>query len=341
MATNIRNLFSGGASGAAREVRQRFAEQAESLKRAQNLLSPDEVAGDYDAGRLLMTTLGGVIRPLSRDDLRTFQASASALGKRYRGGITAKTVIDHSLPIDRERSNRQIRVAVPTNHFGGDVHFVTNAGPDSDKTRHNVHVRFLDYEGAVASPSKASDAAKAVTAGKLRIQCDCDRWRFTFAYVATVGKYNAGRPQPNFPKIKNPTLDGVACKHLLRVMQQLSSAQVRQFVEKMIATGRRAVEPKMQAVAKKDAEEMARQQLAQGHFKRAQVESSSERRERLAAQRAVKAEVERVKAKMPKTPAQLAVARRKMEISARTLAASGLITQKQLAAMLAKIKGQG
>ena len=341
MATNVRDLFGGGARSASSEVRKRFAQQQEQRDRASTILNPQEVAGDYDAGRLLMTTLGGQIRPLTRDDLRTFQASALALGKRFKGGITAKSVIEHSRAEDRERCNREIRVAVPVQHMGNDVHIVTNAGPSSDVTRHHVHVQFLNFEAAVASPTSAADAARAVVAGKIKFNCDCGRHRFWFRYLATIGHFNAGRGEQGFPKIRNPQLTGVACKHVLRVMQQLSAPMMRQYIEKMIATGRRAIEPKLQAVAKKDAEEMARQQLAQGHFKRAQVESAAEKRERLAAQRAIKAEVERVKAKMPKTPAQLAVARRKMENSARTLAASGLITQKQLAAMLAKIKGQG
>lgn len=325
---------------AAREVRERFAAQIAQRQAARNILAPDEVAGEYDAGRLLSTTLGGVPRAITNDDLATFRRTAQALGKRFTGGITAKSVIDLSASEDRERSNMQIRVAVPVQRMGNDIHFVTNAGPHSDVVRHNVHIQLLNLDAAVASPSKAEELVKMVTSGKIRMNCDCDHFRYRLRYIATIGRYNAGVPETGYPKWTNPNLVGIACKHILRVVQQLQSPMVRAFVVKMIEVGRKSVAPKLVAVAKKDAVAMAHLQAKQANWKRNAVESATEKRLRLAQQRQVKEIAARTKRAMPKTPQQMATARRKFEQSARLLAAMGGITQKQLSEMLAKLGGR-
>lgn len=338
MATKSSNVLTS-ARLASQEVRNRFAEQNAQRERATpRILAPDDVAGDYDAGRLLSTTLGGQLRAITAADLVSFKRTSEALGKRFVGGITAKAVIDHSFPIDRERANRQIRVAVPTQRMGNDVHFVTNAGPDSDVVRHHVHVQFLALDAAIASPSKASEMVRMVTAGKIRLQCDCDRWRYLYRYMATIGRYNAGRSETGFPKITNPTLGGVACKHILRVMNQLSSPLVRSFIEKMIQAGRREVTPKLTAVTKKAQQEMAALQEKQAHHLRNTVESSAEKRTRLAQQRRVREIAERNRKAVPTDPRKLAVARRKFEESVRLMVQMGGITQKQAAALLAKVR---
>lgn len=340
MATRLSDLLTS-ATVASREVRGRFAEQtAQRQAAASRILGPDDVAGDYDAGRLLSTTLGGQLRAVTADDLVRFKRTAEALGKRFVGGITAKSVIDHSFPIDRERANREIRVAVPVQRMGNDVHFITNAGPRSDVTRHHVHVQFLALDVAIASPSKAADMVKTVIGGKIRMQCDCDRWRFLYRYMATVGRYNAGRPETGFPKITNPTLGGVACKHVLRVMNQLSAPVVRSFIEKMIMAGRREVAPKLNTMTKKAQAEMAALQQKQAHHLRNTVESSLEKRTRLAQQRKVREIAERNRQAIPKDPRKLAAARRKFEESVRLMVQMGGITQKQGAALLAKVNGQ-
>lgn len=328
-------------TGAANEASARYNESAAQQAGARNLLRPDEVAGGYDAGRLLTTTLGGVLRPLTREDLATFKRNAEMLGKAFKGGITAKGVIDHSTRIDRERSNAQIRVALPRQFGDGKMHFVTNAGPESKVTRHHVLVDFLNYSAAVASPSKSTDMAKSVTGGAIKFSCDCEHHKYVFSYIATIGKFNAGMPQLGFPKLKNPHLVGVGCKHVLRVMQQLSTPLVRTHVAKMIDVGRRGDAAKVTAVTKKDAALLAKQQAKQADWKRTTVESVGEKRLRLAQQRRVKEIVAKANSALVKpTPAKMANAKRKFEAQARMLAAMGGISQKMLADMLRKLHGK-
>ena len=69
--------------------------------------------------------------------------------------------------------------------------------------------------------------------GGRKFDCSCDRHRYFLRYVATIGGFNAGRDETGFPKIRNPGLKGVACKHVLRVMAELeSSNSVLRFLER-------------------------------------------------------------------------------------------------------------
>lgn len=326
-----------------REAADRYNERADSAATATNLLRPGDVAGDYDAGRLLHTTLGGTLRALTRDDLLKFKASAESLGKAFKGGVTAKTLIDRALDIDRNRANAEIRVALPRQYADGKMHFVTNAGPNSKVTRHHVLVEFMNYASAVSSPIKTQEAARLLYTGQIRVACDCGRWQFWFSYLATIGRFNAGVPQQGFPKIKNPQLHGMACKHILRVAQQLSAPVVRQHIEKMIDSGRKADRSRVVSVSKRDAAAIAELQEKQAGFKRNTIESASEKRLRLSQQRAVKDMADKARqrtAKLKATPERMAQEKRKLEQSARKLASMGGITQRMLEQLLSKLRGK-
>lgn len=323
------------------EARQRAAEELKQRRGATTILAPEDVRGEYDAGRLLMTTLGGTPRVLTDDDLRQFAHQAKQLGKRFTGGITARQVIDMSLPDRRSRANEQIRFAVPMEFKGGRLHLVTNAGPDSKSLRHHVHVEFLNYTAAVASPSKMADIAKTLATGPLRFDCDCGDHRFRFRYIATVGKYNAGRAEPGFPKFTNPTLQmhGVACKHVIRVMHSLSQPILRKKVEEMVMAGRGDLAAKTRRVTKKEAEQIAIDQQKRANWQRSQVESTADRNARLAQARAMKTVADRgAAAPKPAGEAQKKAARSEFEASLAKMVKLKMITQTMADKMLKEAK---
>lgn len=327
------------------ESGQRVHAQREALQAAKNLLKPGEIAGDYDAARMLGTTLGGRLRAITAEDLRTFAASVRSLGKKFTGGITAKQVIDLSAAIDRERANEQIRTAVPVAHMDGVVHFVTNAGPESDVTRHHVYVEFLNFSAVVASPAPLKDLAKELAQGRIRWRCDCGRFTYWYGYIATVGQFIYGDKQVNFPKIRNPHLTGVACKHGLRVMQQLASPMVRLRLEKLIEDGRKDRPGKVYTTTKKDAQAMAALQTQRSDWKRNTVESAGERSSRLAQQRAAvkataKAQQKEQEQAARRTEAQKARAVRGFEASLQRMVQAGALSAEQAAAMRAQAVGR-
>jgi len=260
----------GKLKGHVGEAKGRAAEDAAQRKAAGGaprsiILTKNDVQGEYDAHRVLTTTLGGgPARALTADDLATFRQNMRTAQKNFHGnGITARQVIDlatsHQLEYvpntdgtsrgsDITKARTEITMAVPvsalvTPQKALDVRFITNAGPDSKVTRHHVLVRFNAFAEAAnkLAATKAKDmqspkqAANWLRKQKLAFDCDCERHRYFLRYVSTIGNFNAGRDEHGFPKLKNPGLKGVACKHALRVMAEIdASPAVGTFLAKQM-----------------------------------------------------------------------------------------------------------
>lgn len=248
-----------GHAGQANSRAAADASQRASAEKAPRsvILGKNDVQGEYDVHRVLTTTLdGNKARSITSDDLVAFRRNMQLAQKKFKGdGITARQVIDlassrgleYAKPIDNgyysdiDKAKREIRMSAPVSAMGGDVRFITSAGVNSKVTRHHVLVRFNAFAQAanklMSSELKDTQAAKEVAGWlrkqKLAFDCDCERHRYFLRYVATIGNFNAGRPEHGFPKIRNPKLKGVACKHVLRTMAEIeSSPAVLNFMTK-------------------------------------------------------------------------------------------------------------
>lgn len=251
-----KNMFLGKIRGHIGEAKgiasadKRQREEAENIPNSV-ILTKREVQGEWDANRVLMTTIGGKQRQITANDLAQFRHNMRLAQSNFNGdGITARQVIDlaSSKPMpgtgadtDIDRARKQINMAVPVSAHNSEIRFITNAGPDSDVTRHHVLIRFNAFGAAVnklmASKTKDRKTPKQTASWlrkqKLAFECDCGRHRYWFRYIATIGNFNAGRKELGFPKIRNPNLKGVACKHVLRVMSEIeSSTTVLNFLTK-------------------------------------------------------------------------------------------------------------
>jgi hypothetical protein len=276
-------------------MRRRRGQELKDRKAAEKapdqiFLSPDDIKGQYAAARKLYTTLGGNgKRVITDDDLRQFKHEAGKLGKAFKGGITAKQVIDLSMQDRRDAAQSQIHYAVPMENRGGLVHFTTNSGPNSDVARYNVFVDLLGFAGAAAQPAKLASLARKIVEEPLKFDCDCADHRYRFRYIATAGKFNVGRDENGFPKLTNSALKGIACKHVLRVMRSLTSAPIQRKIIAMLEHARSDLESKSHKVSKAEAEAIAQHQDRQKGRAATAIETSTERNARLAADRAKRA----------------------------------------------------
>ena len=254
----------GTATEAAKRVAADTAQRrAAAASPASVILNVKDVQGEYDGGRALETTLGGVRRAITADDLVAFRRNIKTLQKSFKGGIRARKVLDMSLPIDRQRASREIRHAVPVAAKNGMVRFVTNAGPDSKDTRHHVNVEFMSFGAAAAAGrGDAKKMANWLRKEPIKFDCDCGRHRFWYRYISTIGGFNAGRSEGGFPKIRNPGLQGVGCKHVLRVMAEVeASGAVLGFLTKLLDKARSADDGKAShATTQAEADELAKKQ---------------------------------------------------------------------------------
>jgi len=239
---------SGHVSAANRHFREDERQRKDAEKNRNIILTEREVRGLWDANRVLLTTLGGKPRPITADDLAVFRRNMEIARKRLgkTQGITARQVIDlaSSNPLnyeaskklyasDIEKARSEITMAMPVSANNGTVRFMTNAGPGSEVSRHTVIVRFNEWDSACAdlastwfwSKTSPEKVARKLLKTKLAFDCDCGRHRYFFRYIASIGGFAAGRKETGYPKIRNPNLNGVACKHVLRVMAEIDSGR--------------------------------------------------------------------------------------------------------------------
>lgn len=284
----LRGLAGESDARAAADAAQR---KAEGQSERSIILRPNDVNGKYDFNRILQTTLGGggQYYTITSDHLAAFRRNIATVQSRYTGGIRARQVIEYSRPIDRERANKQIRTAIPISSMGGRVRFLTNAGPDSDLTHHHVTVDFLSYVSAVTGGNRTPKQAAAwLRLEPLKIECDCGRWRYWYRFIASIGKYGAGREESGYPKIRNPSLHGVACKHILRVMAEIdSSMTVRSYLERIITKARDKDKAAVQVqMTQKEAQKLADKPASRVRDVQAALRRRLKDRERAAAKRA-------------------------------------------------------
>lgn len=223
--------------------RNRVAEH--DLLRRQNdaakILGPGDVAaGKISGGRLLLTTLHGAPRQITASDIATFKTQAAALGARYKGGATIDDILKASRPEDVQRAHEEIRWSTPVRLRNGTIDFITNASKQSTATRHYVTVVLADYGAALARAATPLQAATWLAReGHIRWDCTCGRHVFWYRYICTSIGANALRPETGTPRIRNPHLIGLGCKHTLRTMIELrDSMLVRKQVAAMISAGR-------------------------------------------------------------------------------------------------------
>jgi hypothetical protein len=341
MAKKSHNSFLIPATKAQKEARAFFKADDEVRSRSKTLLNPDEVAGEYDAGRMLMTTLGGKLRMLTVDDLAQLRHNIRQVKQKYKKGITAKQVIDLSWRDDRERANKEIRTAIPISNIGGLVRFVTNSGPNSDRQRHYVEVRFLNFDAVAASAIKIEKTGAELAKGYLHIGCSCGRWRYWFAYVANIGGYAAGHRETAAPKIRNPGMTGVACKHILRVMASISqSPSMKSYLTMMVRAARGVAEAKARNTKLVDARDLAEQMKGESYRQR-KIATTEEKRAQRAKWESSKPVID-LKAKAAakvksKSAKQVAKAANAVEANIKKLLALGAINQGQADAMLAAL----
>ncbi len=343
----------------AAEIRKRTADQVNPKN---TILNPDEVAGDYILSRGLFTTLSDgrrngtrSARLITLEDLKTFSANIRGLKTQaakahMAGGIKAKQVIDKSWHDDLQRAKAQIHIANPTNYKavtegGGQgtalmVHFMTNAGPESDFSHHNVNIQFLDFGSAVASAEKADKAADALLKGRLKFECNCGRFKYFFRYVCTQAEIVCGRLEFGYPKIKNPGLTGISCKHGLRVMQTIvGSPTLRRYMANVIQKFRDDIGHTEHVEKIKDQREFERKRQKETSRQRS-VRTTDEKREaRARSDQAYRAKQRTVAKEAQKSDKARASAFKGLEKSLRQLQQLGQITQEQFDTMLKTAKG--
>ena len=327
-----------GSAKALAEARRQFKIDDDRRTASGSLLHPDDVAGEYDVGRGLLTMMGGAPRELTIEDLREFDRISKRAAGKLKKGINAKGIIDLSMAIDRKRANDEIRTAVPISTTGGQIRFMTDSGPNSDRSRHYVTVNVMNFTPIMASAIKVERTGQELSKSPLQISCSCGRWRYWLAYLATTGGYNSGHAEGAFPKIRNPGLSGIACKHILRVMGAIhQSPYMKQYMTSMVKKAREKVDVSRSDEKVADTRAAA-EEIKKESWRQNQIKSTEEKRagrQKKAASEALKTTPKPKKATAPTRRAGSAKADAR---AIERIAASRGITPEQLIALLPPVQ---
>lgn len=245
-------------------------------------LRPQDISGDYDFKRALRTTLGmpeGQTRIMTQEDLRAFAANIEQMQQAYKGGITVEQVISLSTQDDIDRANKQIHVALPQGQKDGVVHFITNASRQTTEKDpraprfHHVNVEFLAFNELVFNPDKikTTTVQNRLAKGKVKIECDCGRFKYWLRYLNTVAGTVVGRKEGGFPKEKNPGLTGIACKHILRVMHFVKSQPGQHYLAQALAKERTKQVGQRHRVGKNENIRQLSEQIVRANTKRNEI----------------------------------------------------------------------
>lgn len=86
-----------------------------------------------------------------------------------------------------------------------------------------TYIQFEEWENVICDPDlNAVEAARLLLwAGNIRVHCPCPAYKFWgYQYIMTQ-KDSAILPEVRYPRIRNPQLKGVVCKHLNRTIKVL------------------------------------------------------------------------------------------------------------------------
>ncbi len=171
----------------------------------------------------------------TKDDLVKFDKARKRHKEKYNSktdGITYAFLVKNSRDIDIKRANNQVDDGTgitSASFYGikGNLALINvKASIGSKHQNHRVKVRFEQWDELIddTPDSDYLKATKLACAGRISIDCDCGRHQYWYRYLATIGKYAVTPPSEfAFPKIKNPELSGVACKHVLKATTMLQS----------------------------------------------------------------------------------------------------------------------
>lgn len=220
----------------------RRAAQKQQRKAAQQTLSPNQIrqairSGDLPAysAVLIGSKAGG--EAFTIEDMKAFDKARKATSKKWKRsrGAPLEQLIVASRKIDVQRANQEIKRASLYKVRGELLHFDVSASGKHKETSYQVRIRLENWMEELTNTQRSWQAAvKRVLQGGISIDCQCGRYRYWYRYVATAGNFAIAPYEKDFPKIRNPQLNGCCCKHQLKALAALKSPTVQAYLAKQM-----------------------------------------------------------------------------------------------------------
>lgn len=173
----------------------------------------------------------------TREDLLALEKSKKDFERKYdrkTAGISYAQIVSASRSIDIKRANNQVTdgSGITTAHVvaikANVVKFRVKASLKNGDDDHMVNIRIESWDDCMQNAEVSTKGYQKATAkavrDRLSLSCDCGRHQYWYRYLATIGNYCVAPPKEfSPPKVRNPNFTGVACKHVLHVVNKLQS----------------------------------------------------------------------------------------------------------------------
>lgn len=174
---------------------------------------------------------------LSPDDLRKIIAHRKKREKDFHNtvqGIKISDLLRTSTPIDKARA-KTVSFATFYGRKNNILYFNVSG---HSKPLYRVLIRLEGWQKEVTAGKPSIVAVQRILADRISIECPCGRHQFWYRYLATLGNYAITPAEYDYPKIRNPTLTGCCCKHVLKVLHELQLMRVQFVLRKEIEAER-------------------------------------------------------------------------------------------------------
>ena len=232
---------------------QIYKDQRAKRRKANRLLTPSLLKNkSFDDVLALGKKRDGTF--FTKEDLKGFESNRAQIRSGFdakTAGITYSQLIASCASIDVKRANNAVDdgSGIKMASFIGMEHNVAiisvTASDRSEDKHHRVKVRFEEWDTAMEDLSdkekNTSRVVRQLCAGRISFDCDCGRHKFWYRYIATAGNFALSPPKEYvYPKVRNPNLKGVACKHVIHAMTRMQAGSWQMQVGRLLHKNARA-----------------------------------------------------------------------------------------------------
>lgn len=147
----------------------------------------------------------------------------------YGKGINIDNVLKKSLKVDIIRAKTQLKAFYIRSFRKNVFSFTVRASQLYEETSHQVEISW-DIDKA-----NLEDTNKNIFLNTpIKAQCSCGRFTYWYRYLWTKASSCLGMQEQRYPRIRNATLDGMACKHILKVVTTLHGTAFQTTFERFI-----------------------------------------------------------------------------------------------------------
>lgn len=217
----------------AAQARQDAKDAAEARKDAKGILKNQAIQRALSKRQGIVLAYGMSEVEFKPGDLEQFVQAIEKAENKFNNqvqGVPCSALLRASRAIDKQRA-KTVRNATLFQRRGN-IFFFQVTG--NSRPFYQVQIRLEEWNNAILAREPVLVSLRKVLAGRISFECPCGRHQYWYRYMASIGNYGLKPVETGFPKIRNKTLGGCCCKHVLKVLSELKTSRVQLLLAKAL-----------------------------------------------------------------------------------------------------------